>query len=305
MAINYQTGVASSPLDLLQKFRTFLLAHGWASTTPSGGDYVLNNPDGDLYVGFDATSTDLLFRGALGANAGLSYDNQPNNSGSTFTVNVGAGPYTAYHFFVGDEDGRDYAHAVVEISALHYRHMVFGQLIKAGTYDGGVYCDATRFDLSSGLINAPTAVHHTVICDTIQSVSQAGHIRVDYDGKVNNWCRLRDSAANPGGDTNAALGSVRTNGIDEPLFAAGVQQWNLRTPMWPLNYFVQRPSSLRSPVGRIPHMRYMTIRNFTPGETITIGGEQWMVFPFHRRQVDAVAANVASSGVYAYAYRLS
>lgn len=302
MAFNYETGVANTPLDLLTKFRTFVLAHGWGSGVPSVGDFVLNNPDAELYIGFDATATTLDFRGALGFNAGNAWNDQPNHSGQSFVCNMGAGPYTAYHFFVGDEDGFDYAHIALETSATHYRHLVFGQLIKAGTYDGGFYCDGCAPNLTTNIINSADAGQHVYVCDANNTLNAQGHVQADFDGKVNNWATLFSSQTQT--DTRA-VGSCRTLGFLDPAFAVGVQQWNLRTPMWPLNYFVNRPSNQRSPIGRIPHMRFLTIRNFTPGELVTVGGETWMVFPFHRRQTEAVAGSVASSSTYGYAYRRS
>lgn len=301
MAFNYQTGVASSPLDLLQKFVTFATSHGWNDNVPASGDVVLINPDADLFVGFDATTSELNFRGALGYDGLLAYDAQPNNAGRTFALNLGAGPFTSYHFFVGDEDSRDYAHAAIEVSANIYRHMAFGQMLKSGAFTGGVYCDGTYLQDDTTSRHQPDSQWHQVICDAFASINQNAHIRVDYDSKINNWCRLTTDLT----DTNAALGSYRNNGILKSLMDAGVQQWNLRTPLWPLQYFVNRASNLRTLVGRLPHLRAISMRNFTPGELVSVGGEQWQVFPIFQRQINNVANTVISSGIYGYAYRRS
>ncbi len=298
MALFYETGVASDPTDLLNKLRTFLASHGWTASVPLSGDVVLHK--GAIFAGVDATATVWNTRGCLSFDAGLAYNAQPNNSALTHDMNLGAGPFTAYHFFAGDEGGQEYAHVACEISAGLFRHWALGSLVKSGTYTGGVYTDSTYLDTSTNVINSSGSGEHRHICDSANTTKEGAHIWIDYDAKANNWQQLR---AYDQTTSTACLGSTRGQSLHIGLIAIGFQQWNLRTILFPMHYFANRASSLRSPIGRIPHMRALNIRNFFPGEIITVGGDDWMVFPVFQKQLTTPGNTVPNSGLYGYAYR--
>jgi hypothetical protein len=294
---DYETGIATDPADVVSKLATFAAANGWTVNTPTSGRVFIK---GDIYVGVSSDSDEVFARGALGYDAGLAWNAQPNHSGLSTSIDIGVGPFTAYHFFVGDEDGSDYINVIVEYAAGKYRHMAFGKLIKRGTYTGGTYVDSVNWNNSVLYQNDPDDSQHQVICDANTS-GGVGHFACDYDAKTNNWQRV----VNAGG-TQYGLGSARDDGINQIYFAVGVQNWNMRNLVYPLMYFANRASSLRSPVGRIPNMRMVRMSNLMPGETLTIGGDGWLIFPIVQRTESYGSGNSAieSSGLYGYGYKL-
>lgn len=298
--MDYETGVASDPGDLVSKIGVFAAANGWTFSAPSGGGNVLRKDD--VVVGIIGQSSQLQARGALTYNGSAAWDAQTNNSGVTLIVDIGAGPYTAYHFFTGEEDTRDYLHVVVEISASHFRHFAIGQLIKEGAYTGGVHVSGTNWNNGVTVQNMPDAGNHQVVCDA-NCASSTEHLWVDYDSKTDNW-----QIVGPANDDeeDEFAGSVRTNGITNPFTVQGFQSWNLRNHMAPMHFFANRPSGLKSPIGRVPNMRMIGLQNLTPGETIDIGGDAWMVFPIIQRTETSGSSNssIESSGFYGYAYKL-
>lgn len=298
MAVNYETGVANNPADLLSKLITFLTSHGWTENTPSSGDVVLEN--GIIFAGVDATSTTWETRGCLSFDGGLAYNAQPDNAGITNQVLWGAGPYTAYHFYAGDEDGSNYAHVTVEISAGNFRHWVLGELVKSGTWTGGTYVDSVRADTNPTGMNNENSSGHRFICDANNAASETGHIYIDYDSKTDNWGVLK--AANEIDEANSLSGSFRDEGIYVPFWAIADQSWNLRTPMFPAIYFANRGSNLKSPIGRIPNFRLINIQNFSPGEIVTYGSQEWQVFPVLVRYDTAPSSGNVSSRHYGYAH---
>lgn len=306
--VNYETGVATSPSDLLAKFLAFLATCGWQSGTPISGDAVIwNDATGTIYAGIDATTTEWHRRGCTGFDSGLAWDAQPGAAAYTDICNFGAGPFTAYHFFVGDEDANEYAHMAVEVTAGVFRHWVLGSLVKAGSYTGGTYCDSVFRDSTSNpaLINNAEWRGHRHIGDTVNLDREHAHIWVDYDGKASpNWQRVR-VATNALNDDDACLGSGRSTGIMAAGWIAQDQAWNLRTPMFPIMYFARRASSLMSPIGRIPNTRFVSMRNFQPSEVVTYGSEDWMIFPMFARYETTPAAGTPSSGLYGIAHKRS
>jgi hypothetical protein len=296
-ADDYETGIASSPSDVVDKLAAFAVANGWTVNSPLSGKVFVKD---DVYVGVSSDSDEVFARGALGYDAGLAWNAQPNHSGLTVALNLTVGPYTSYHFFAGDEEGCPYLNAIIEFTAGRFRHLAFGKLIKRGNYTGGTYVDGVRWNNNNAYQNIPDRVEHTVICDA-NSSSGSGHFACDYDGKTNNWQRCITTAG-----TAYALGSARSNSMTQMYNAVGVQNWNMRNLMWPLSYFANRASNLRSPVGRIPNMRMVNMKNLLPGETLTVGGDGWMVFPLVQRTESWGSGNSAieSSGYYGYAYKM-
>lgn len=299
--VTYQTGVASTPTDLLNKLITFIEANGWDSGIPLSGDVVIwNGTSGAIvFAGIDATTTGWSTRGCLSFSAGAAWDAQPNAAPVSHTVVLGAGPYIAYHFYVGNEAANDYVHVTVEITAGNFRQWVLGQLVKSGSYAGGVYADSATPSTNALNMNAPDTSAARYVCDSNNSGNETGHLWIDYDAKVNNWQRLR-GVGNL--DPNECGGTYRNTGIYHGLIAIGPQDWNLRTPLFPMIYWANRGSSLRSIIGRVPNMRFINVRNFTPGELVTYGAETWQVFPVFAKFETGPGNGVVSSGLYGYAH---
>jgi hypothetical protein len=297
----YETGVASSPADLLTKLATFAVTNGWANTAASGGGLMLSK--GQIVVGLNTDSDELFSRGATAVNGALAYNAQPNNSGTTHSCDLGAGPFTAYHFYSLVEEGKDLLAACVEISSGVFRHWVAADLIKFGAWTGGPYFNSQNHNDGSSEANDPYSSYHRYICDTQQSnASQSGHAWVDVDGLTNNW-----KLETHDGDYTASTrgpGVFRQDGMLYWFSQVGYQRFNLRTPLFPADIYVNRPSSLRSIMGRIPAFRLCSMRNHTPGEIVTIGGADFQLWPcVSRTDAWGATSTTPSSGYFGYAYK--
>jgi hypothetical protein len=279
---------------------TFLALSSWDADAPASGDQVLQNGASGvgIFAGIDALATTWETRGCEGFDAAKAWNLQPGHSGLTMPWTVGAGPYTAYHFWQGDEDGNDYIHITVESVAGLFQHWALGQVVPFGTVTGGVYVDATFLNTGEFTINDPSSSSHVHLCDS--NSDGLSHIRVDYDGNgPGHWGRVMNASTTT---ANFSTGSTRHQGIYEPQIQIGYQRYNLRTPLWPMIYFANRASALRSPIGRMPNIRQVNMRNLFPGEELSVGGDVWKCFPVFARNVEAVAPSVASSGLYGYAH---
>jgi len=192
-------------------------------------------------------------------------------------------------------------HATIEISSGVFRHIALGEMVKAGSFTGGVYVEGTYWQPGTNYQNFPESSLHTVICDSSGGTVR-NNIWVDYDSKSNNWQRI-GSASNTS-DPNQCTGACRNQGILYAPLTIGAQKFNLITPMYPLTYFASRGSGLRSIIGRIPNMRLLSLRNLnTPGQIVSIGSEDWQVFPMcARSDTWNLNIDVPSSGYYGYAH---
>lgn len=300
MAINYETSTATDPADLISKLATFAAAHGWTVNVPTSGRVFVK--DG-VVVGVSTDADEVFLRGALAYDSGSAWNAQTNNAGITVAVNTGAGPFPSYHFFVGDEDGMDYIHVSVEVATGIYRHFILGELVKSGSYTGGVYVDGVRWATGSSTTNRPDDDGHQVLCDTANTGSgQTAHIWIDYDSKTNNWQRVAPSSA---ADT-FCFGGTRGNAIDAYMFSVPYLSWNLRQSLKPMRYFANRASNLKSPIGRVPNMRACFLQAVAPTDIITVGGEDWLFLPVVQRteSYNSSSSSIPSSGYYGYAHRM-
>lgn len=302
----FQTGTAASPADLISQLVTFATANGWVVYTPTSG-YVFHNPSTGQYVGVATNTNTIILAGALGYSSGAAYSAQPGATSHTARVNDCAGPFKAYYFFAGP----GYIHVVVERSTNLFKHFMFGELEKAGSYTGGHYFDASYHDMTEygptqKNPNFPDGSAHRYLFDSWGVSSPFyGTLRLDYDGRTSNWLSRGSQAAN-GTDNNAYKSVVRYNYSRYwPFYYDSPSLFNQRTVLIPVDVFVGRGANLFSPVGSVKDFRFLNIKNFTPGEILTLGSDEWYVFPHISKTAtwDNSSSSVPSSGNYGYAYR--
>jgi hypothetical protein len=182
MPASYSTGSATSPVDLLQKLVTWLVAQGWtqdmSQAVGSGwrahlhkaGQYVnLRAAIGEYDIWYyDASGSSLTGSGiglylGDGFSSGSAWNAQsggPVQSGTSNVIGAGmylpAGAVVAYHFF---DDGADHVTVVVEKTAGVFVHMGWGpSLAKTGyTSDWWYFYASTHsyYNLYSAIATPP------------------------------------------------------------------------------------------------------------------------------------------------------
>jgi hypothetical protein len=322
MAVAYETGVATSPSDLLSKLRSFAEDNDWATSStstpplPGGAVFEYNDSGVDIFgaVGLGPTydippalvlpTVNWLSRGCRARSGGAAFNAQTSDSGIEMEMNLGAGPYTAYHFYAGKEDASPYLHMTVEVAAGKFRHWALGRVVPYGVLNTGCYIDSTYVTDQDNYRNQPDASVHRMLCDSVYSGdTTSGHFHLNYDGSsAPHWNPVSFDGATVA--PHKGLGTIRSNGLIQGLMEVGQQAYNLRTPLWPLEYFANRASQTRSAIGRMPNLRAINMRAYANGELLTIGGEEWQVFPLWTRSATFNPANPAgSSWLYGYAHR--
>ena len=161
----YQTGSASSVVDLLDKFRVFAQSRGWTvnrwrdlglgkelciSKGASYFNFRAYNAESTLINGYPYTSSGILLNGSDGYDEALSWDRQPGYPkayvpGPTdqkvvvFPMTLNVGPFPAYHFF--DVDGKT---LYAEVEFMTGTFMRFGcgalDLFNPTAPGGGRFC---------------------------------------------------------------------------------------------------------------------------------------------------------------------
>lgn len=299
----YETGSTTGNADLVAKLAVFAQANGWSYGTCSGGHFSLSKNGVFVSVAYD--SSNIYLMGNTGYSSGSTWNTQPGNSGFTSTTNFMSGTHKAYHFFAGDT----YIYAVVEVSTNIFRHFNFGLLTKYGTYDGGQFVNGTRWGISSafsdwqgGAANYPYHQYHIAPFDDRGiNVYSKNHVRADINGFTNKYWDI--NAAN---QSSNARSVVRASlGLLDGLGPRGVNMFNLRTILLPIYVDVIRSAGLYSCIGQAPDCRYVNMFLYNPGQLITIGSDEWMIFPLCQKTStwDNNTSTVQSSAYMGLAYK--
>lgn len=330
MPIERLTNVADFD-DLLGEIRTFLAATGdWTIhrdlLTPdegvASGGRILVVSNGDVLAGLRSTTTGAgagriyLFDGippyvgtpnldALPDNSGIVMTDGTYNSATTPAARVFsttfAGPFPTAFLF--SDDPSTYCHVVIEVTAGQYRHILFGNMHKFGTWTGGGYYASHRWETGTSDIDVPNRIFHSVPFDGASSAVQGAQWTVHYEGGGFQWIAPLEGTFN-GVSRRRARGSVRGGfgnlfrSIQESAFS-GLVALNPVT-VWPVTT-TDTPVTTRC-AGRIPDVAEINLRNFSPGDSYFIGADEWVVFPVATKGLPSARLDVENSGYYGLAY---
>lgn len=313
----YETGASTSVNDLLTKIATFASAQGWTinyngARTSGTGNAVQLSKNGYSFTFYSdtATLTGVDPKPWIGCyahdaySAGNGTENQANGSSKSYTNNM-AGPFVAYHFFAGDT----YFYVIVEVSTGVFKHLGIGVLTKFGTVTTGQFIYAVNWYYNynsgaNGYLSLATDLYHRYAFDEAESgngnAPYGTQFRADNDSTTPKWC-------SPFGRATAWTfwGGVRSNGqnLNQSLMAQtnNPSAYTQRTTFQQCLLASSRTGGFRSICGYPPNVRYANMTNFTAGDVVTFGAEQWKLFPVIRKNG---AAGEPNSGVYGYAFLL-
>ena len=280
----FQTGSANDVYDLLSQLRSFIATLGWTENAWNGTD-TLQVSNGTSYWNlkavdnvdansasisdFDAAHPGIVVKGSTGFDGGSAWDAQPNDPGTDTALGVFTETDVPFYWFFGDAG---YVHVVARIRAERYTHLQLGDLVKIGTWTGGQYLAGTVIAADDG--NADALSFSGSFRDG------SATIRADIDGLTNAW-----QNTGGGGSTRFCRGAfeaaAQAGNLMGHLAAAAPNDWNGRSPMWPLLMMLDRTGSADSYsiAGYPADMRYLNIRFIEPEETVVVGADEWLVFP--------------------------
>lgn len=241
--MTFQSGITTSPNDLLDKIRLF--ATGVCGYTQlmyqaDAGYYRLHlqHAASGQYVHLHSYATYVAWYGSTSFNSGFAYGAQTVASGS-FVVTPLSG--SAEYFLLG---GDGWCYCIVQTASTTYAPFLFGAIVKTCTFTGGAFLSDTN----------------------------TSYVRADIDGNTNKW-----KAGSSGVDAVRAFSTATTRSLDSyaPIAFNGV------TPLYPCNVDVGRaiPSGFYSSMGYAPGVRLLRMNGqYVNKDVITLGSNDWMVF---------------------------
>ncbi|WP_422451833.1 hypothetical protein [Endozoicomonas sp. ALC066] len=203
-----------------------------------------------------------------------------NKGKAQFLETHGAIP--KYWMFLQDNPS-DAFWLIVEWAPGRYSWLAFGNVQKSSSYNGGRFYGASRW------INDHYGYPHPLNSCQVQVLDG------DFKDENNGWGRTDVSAPNKStGSSNV----IRTPYIPNYQFYSYSSsypqhaQYNIlyksyikneaRSVLYPIYGFVQRSSGY-SLLGTLPNAFYTSLEPFVAGDSIDIGGESYLVFPFYDR----------------------
>lgn len=295
----YDSGAASNTYDLLDVLRAFLVAEGWTVNRWAVVDtYQTLNVSFDLgsgtkYFNFYARTDEIYYSMSTGY-AAVSWGSQPGESGSGIWDLQTAGAYVGYEIYYSD----NVIFMPVEISSGAFMHLVFGEITKYGTYNGGEFVDASKWTtLASPQVDEPQSnFNHAPFHGNSAQVAGIGQFACDALGDYFMYLDKTNSTNNTAATTGVFSffdGAMLRN---QPNASTG------RSVMSHIHFFVRDYAANKShPAGYIPNVRLINMRDMSPKQNIDT---DWYVYPMVKKGDPADSGlGDYNSGYFAYAVK--
>ena len=283
----FQTGTATSFINLADALRLFATANGWTENlwAADGANQRLHLQKGSIYANFHAEATALILMGSLGYNGASAWDAQPSNhAGAKPLIRDGfygsfSWPVT-YWFF--QHTAPDSIEVVIRYQPTRFQYLQIGTITKYGTWPGGEYY-------------AASSEHPTVGIDGsgamgVQLPNQACNFPGLFWSKSGAFgyaaapdllhCEIDSvvwGSAVRGFGGGAPLPSGLLTSASEhlyPLPQRSNSAFNGLTTLQPIELYALRPDAHHSPLGRVEHVRYAIVTNHNAADIIDIGGQK-------------------------------
>lgn len=308
MAASYQTGTATSPVDLVQLLATWLTAQGWTQdmSQADGAGWRLHMHKGSDYVNIKAAMNQAPYTGGAAGYGVACYLGTGFSSGSVWNAQAGgpkdatantytigaliqlnSGALNAYYFF---DDGADNVVVVVERSAGLFTHFEFGiTLTKAGAWTGGQYVGGSiaLSDLNSASTNKPGVTINALAPFHTDSNFALAYVRADVDTFLNKWVTLTSYTSTQYYTGKRAAGSLSESIVSsiphyEYFGKYPVNALNSGLILLPIRIYAERDGGGYSLIGSLPQIFACynnTSNGYSAGQIVSIGAENYMVFP--------------------------
>lgn len=312
----YETGTATTTVDLLSKFRVFLIAQGWTVNRDvaagSGREVCVSKGTSffnmrawnneSIFINGSSTAgrTGISINGSDGFSSGATWDRQPGypqrtSGGGSDQASALMGLVTntanfPNYFFFADATC---AYLELEVTAGQYQRLGFGrlQLFNGAAPGEGRFFYATHgknvtiTGTSSWLARDMDDSQFGEECVPFRGASYctntlgcASYLRAAFDS-FNNWAGS-GSRASASHTSEACIGS---RSISFPIEDWAPSVLNGVGVIVPQTVGVLRADTFINPVGVLPDIRYMDMTNYQPGAEFAFGGDTWKVFPWFQK----------------------
>jgi len=309
----YQTGSASDVADLVNKISAYAVANGWVLDNDNGAsDHCLHS--GPNYIRLIGTTA-----GTYGpwvyAYTGTGY----NGAGALVTqsgaaaCNWATSPTVEYHLFVTAQ----YIHCAFLSGNGAWNNLMCGVLTKTNNFEGGTYVAGTNWRWSNhtwttvngepysykgNYVSNAYDYYHTYPFDCYTSSNGgSGHytrvnaVRSALSPDMKNFSMYNNTSADTRGyggyrhfnwaDTTSTYSTTGVYTSTAQLMARSVNQFNGLAVMHPIMVGAHYEAGYFTTLGNPQDVRLINLKYLNAKDIITIGTDEWMVFPAKSKQL--------------------
>jgi len=300
------TGTAASLADFIGKLITFATANGWTANVNNWPTWVhlsngvcnismreetdtfndaLGDPRNDRKIRWSLTN------GFAGSGPGITgqvdtaFTANANSGNACNDMNLNGG--NSYWLFT---DGT-YIHCVIESdTANHYNHLSFGNLIKTGlTYTGGAYAYSHEWTWwpNNATYSLRADTKFVTVSHKLPFVSTGSPPLMLFVGDANSVPMIQAGGSTPMGLHGLnAIGQSQINGARFADSRLGLEPaaLNGQTSFQPMYAIIQNSldTNFHIYLGQYPDVRFVSMKERNAEEIVTIGADNWYLFPFRR-----------------------
>lgn len=265
----YVTGTAADMAEVKTALTNACTANGWTETSDSAGETVLYN--GGCYVQvIDGTSKFHLL-GRTDVDSGDS----PWAVSMRRIVDDIEFPVTYFAFVFASE-----VYFIINYLTDRYQFIAFGQSAQPGLPGTGNWiaasCGYTEYDYAQTDIANDSGGHNlrtsAALFWNTWTLSDSGYAEnsLVHDGidSTNPW-------------THPTVGPQYLT----ELLRSQPSKYTDEAILLPVKAYKNRPSDKVSQILELSYARHIRIEHYVPEQIMTLGTDEWMVFPYHRRNV--------------------
>lgn len=302
--MSYETGTATTPVDLMNKLALFVTANAGMAVDEQKNDGtrdILSINVGSLgffSIGYNPADDDLMVvLMATGFTASTAWGNQPNSTPTNFngceTTNVPNTAISTYHFF-------HFNGGVLYVAFLtsegFWRFLAMGELVKYGTYTGGPIIWPSFWNTSSS-DNPFNVSNFQFPYAAAASPSQSGYVWCDHNG-TDKFYRFKN---NEPVATRAIAQYESTNFLGWPFYCSPSSSTQATVSgVVRVNIAHATIANKGIPIGEMPDVRVFNTRFFNEGE---IFDTDWKVFPIISKNDPDLREGQPNSGYLGVALR--
>lgn len=272
----YYSGSVNDMASLRAALVAACVAEGWAWNS---GTEVLSK--GVMFLQITVVDGYLRLLGGTGAGTldmGHVVQIGPFAGFSSFPLPALTYPVGYELFLFGQE-----VYCVINYSVDCYQWCAWGQSTVQGLPGTGMWVGASaakdraayyyglRIGATSGASDADTGAF---FCPALfwanNGAPEESRVHSDLDGQ--GWWSAQTNNAAPVGISASV-----------PLIGLLPNSWNSEAVLLPIRGYKVRPQGKISLTADLAHSRYTRVDNYVPGEIITIGADQWKIYPWFRK----------------------
>jgi hypothetical protein len=277
---NYYSGSATGFADLKSALITAATDNGWSNSSDEltkDGACVLVTTDNSTYIG-------LLGRTSSGTNPAPNEVRIGPFRVNTVTENINF-PCDYYIFAFSNE-----VYLVINFDVDKYKFLAFGKstidLPGSGTWVAATGSDVIASNATNtlpieiyaganGANNLTTSAAFFHVSTFQRDQARNCYINHGFDGTNWFWQTGGSATSNP-----------VTAQLSASILAASPNAFNGESLLIPVRAAIVRSSNLSSLALDCQHSRRVRVDYYAPGEVITIGSDQWKVFPYYKKNTD-------------------